>query len=209
MRLGGCNLTCRWCDTPYTWDWKGESDTGIAYRAAEELHALSVAEVTERLLAFGVELIVISGGEPLSQQDRVLPVVQALAERRVLVEFETNGTVVPSDALVAAGAHFNVSPKLRHSGVAEDRRIVPEALRRFGQLPGVAFKFVCADAADLAEVEELVDRFALSNVWIMPRGQSPEEIDQGMRDLADDVIARKWNLSGRLHVNVWGSKRGV
>ncbi|WP_371540167.1 7-carboxy-7-deazaguanine synthase QueE [Streptomyces sp. NBC_01023] len=207
--MGGCNLTCRWCDTPYTWDWKGESDTGIAYRAADELHTSSVADVTERLLAFGVELIVISGGEPLSQQDRVLPVVSALTAHQVQVEFETNGTVTPRDALVAAGARFNVSPKLAHSGVAEERRIVPEALQRFSQLPDVAFKFVCGDRADLAEVGELVERFGLRNVWIMPRGQSPEEIDRGLRTLADDVIARKWNLSGRLHVNVWGSKRGV
>ncbi|GAA2620428.1 hypothetical protein Stube_10280 [Streptomyces tubercidicus] len=139
----------------------------------------------------------------------MLPVVQALAEHRIMVEFETNGTVEPSDALVAAGARFNVSPKLAHSGVAEGRRIVPQALQRFGQMPGVAFKFVCGDASDLAEVEELVRRFGLKNIWIMPRGQSPEEIDLGMRTLADDVIARKWNLSGRLHVNVWGSKRGV
>ncbi|WP_328436018.1 MULTISPECIES: radical SAM protein [unclassified Streptomyces] len=202
-------MTCRWCDTPYTWDWKGESDTGIAYRAADELHALTVTEVTERLLGFGVDLIVVSGGEPLSQQDRVLPVIRALRERRVAVEFETNGTVVPCDALVAAGARFNVSPKLAHSGVAEERRIVPQALRRFTQLPGVSFKFVCGDTADLAEVDELVRRFDLKNVWVMPRGQSPEEIDAGMRTLAGEVTARKWNLSGRLHVNVWGSKRGV
>lgn len=173
------------------------------------MHALTVTEVTERLLSFGVDLIVVSGGEPLSQQDRALPVVRALAEHQVRVEFETNGTVVPSDALVAAGARFNVSPKLAHSGVAEERRIVPEALLQFGQLPGTAFKFVCGDPADLAEVDDLVETFGLSNVWIMPRGQSSEEIDRGMRALADDVIARKWNLSGRLHVNVWGSRRGV
>ncbi|WP_443060561.1 7-carboxy-7-deazaguanine synthase QueE [Streptomyces sp. NBC_00459] len=209
MRLGGCNLTCRWCDTPYTWDWKGESDSGIAYRAADELHALTVTEVTERLLGFGVDLIVVSGGEPLSQQDRVLPVIRALREHRVAVEFETNGTVEPSDALVATGARFNVSPKLAHSGVAEERRIVAQALRRFARLPEVSFKFVCGDTADLAEVDELVRRFDLKNVWVMPRGQSPEEIDAGMRTLADEVTARKWNLSGRLHVNVWGSKRGV
>ncbi|MCX5008335.1 7-carboxy-7-deazaguanine synthase QueE [Streptomyces sp. NBC_00638] len=209
LRLGGCNLTCRWCDTPYTWDWKGESDTGIAYRAADELHALSVDEVTERLLGFGVELIVISGGEPLSQQDRVLPVVRALGRQGVAVEFETNGTVMPTDTLVETGVRFNVSPKLAHSGVAEDRRIVPEVLRRFGELPTAAFKFVCADRSDLAEVDALVGELNLKNVWIMPRGQSPEEIEHGMRTLADDVIARKWNLSGRLHVNVWGSKRGI
>lgn len=170
---------------------------------------MPVGDVVDRLLGFDVGLIVVSGGEPLSQQARVLPVVRALADHDVSVEFETNGTVTPRDALVATGARFNVSPKLAHSGVAEDRRIVPEALHRFNQLPGTAFKFVCANRTDLAEVDALVERFGLRNVWVMPQGQSPEEIDRGLHSLVDEVITRKWNLSGRLHVNVWGSTRGV
>ncbi|WP_233221374.1 7-carboxy-7-deazaguanine synthase QueE [Streptomyces carminius] len=207
--MGGCNLTCRWCDTPYTWDWKGVSDTGVAYRPADELHPLAPDEVTGRLLEFGVGLIVVSGGEPLSQQDRILPVVRALRDRGITVEFETNGTLVPDEALVATRARFNVSPKLAHSGVAEERRIVPGALEAFASTPGTVFKFVCAEASDLDEVDALVERFGLENVWIMPRGQSPEEIESTLRALADGVVARKWNLSGRLHVNVWGSRRGV
>lgn len=165
--------------------------------------------MTERLLGFGVELIVISGGEPLSQQDRVLPTVRALRAHGVAVEFETNGTVIPTTDLVATGARFNVSPKLAHSGVAEHRRKVPEALMCFARLPNAAFKFVCGDTSDLDEVDAFVTEFGMRNVWIMPRGQSPEEIDLGIRTLADAVIARKWNLSGRLHVNIWGNKRGV
>ncbi|WP_342749395.1 7-carboxy-7-deazaguanine synthase QueE [Streptomyces milbemycinicus] len=209
MRLGGCNLDCRWCDTPYTWDWKGVSDTGIAYRPAEELHAMDPADVVERLLAFGVGLIVISGGEPLNQQSRLEPVIRALREAGIAVEIETNGTVAPQAALAAAGIRFNVSPKLAHSGIAEKRRIVPEVLGEFTRLPGAAFKFVCATASDLEEVDALVARHSLKNIWIMPRGQSPEEIEEGIRTLADEVVGRKWNLSGRLHVTIWGSKRGV
>ncbi|MDT0548367.1 MULTISPECIES: 7-carboxy-7-deazaguanine synthase QueE [Streptomyces] len=209
MRLGGCNLDCRWCDTPYTWDWKGVSDTGIAYRPAEELHPLDPDDVARRLLDFGVGLIVVSGGEPLNQQSRLVPVVRALREAGVAVEIETNGTVAPEDALTATGARFNVSPKLAHSGVAENRRIVPEVLREFTRLPGTAFKFVCAAASDLEEVDALVAQHSLKNIWIMPRGQSPEEIGEGIRTLADQVVGRKWNLSGRLHVTIWGSRRGV
>lgn len=167
------------------------------------------AEVARRLLAFGVGLIVISGGEPLNQQSRLEPVIRALREAGIAVEIETNGTVAPQAALAAAGIRFNVSPKLAHSGIAEKRRIVPAVLGEFTRLPGTAFKFVCATASDLEEVDALVARHSLKNIWIMPRGQSPEEIDEGIRTLADEVVGRKWNLSGRLHVTIWGSKRGV
>ncbi|MDF3291655.1 7-carboxy-7-deazaguanine synthase QueE [Streptomyces silvisoli] len=207
--MGGCNLTCRWCDTPYTWDWKGTSDTGVAYRPADELHTLATDTVTARLLAFGTGMVVVSGGEPLSQQVRLLPVVRELRRRGIDVEVETNGTLAPSRDLVAAGVRFNVSPKLGHSGVSERRRVVPDALRSLAQVPGTAFKFVCGEVSDLDEVDALVERFALRNIWIMPRGQHPEEINEGLRKLTDAVVARKWNISGRLHVTLWGSKRGV
>ncbi|MFE6101426.1 7-carboxy-7-deazaguanine synthase QueE [Streptomyces laurentii] len=209
LRLGGCNLTCRWCDTPYTWDWTGVSQGRTAYRPADELHAMTVTEVTRRLRELGTSLVVVSGGEPLSQQDRLLPVIEEIRARGADVEIETNGTVVPSAALVAAGVRFNVSPKLAHSAVAERRRVVPAALRALAAIDGTCFKFVCADPSDLKEVDALVERFALRDVWIMPCGQEPEEITDGLRRLAGPVIQRKWNLTGRLHVTLWGNQRGV
>ncbi|MFF0591406.1 7-carboxy-7-deazaguanine synthase QueE [Streptomyces sp. NPDC003781] len=209
LRLGGCNLTCSWCDTPYTWDWTGRSESGVAHRPADELHPMTAEEVSARLIAFGTGLVVVSGGEPLNQQSRLLPVVQAVRAAGAEVEIETNGTVAPAPELTAAGVRFNVSPKLAHSGVAEDRRLVPETLKAFNALAGTCFKFVCSRTGDLAEVEQVVRDHALENIWIMPRGQSPEEITDGLRALADPVGARRWNLTGRLHVTLWGNQRGV
>ncbi|WP_327071261.1 MULTISPECIES: 7-carboxy-7-deazaguanine synthase QueE [unclassified Kitasatospora] len=209
MRLGGCNLTCRWCDTPYTWDWTGSSDTGIAYDPRQELHRRSVASVAEQVGALGVGLVVISGGEPLGQQARLAPLVDLLTGRGMEVEIETNGTHVPHPALVAAGARFNVSPKLAHSGVLAARRIRPAALRALAGTPGTAFKFVCRDTADLEEVGALVARYGLDPVWIMPEGQSAERLEEHLHQLAAPVIARGWNLTTRLHTLIWGQERGV
>ncbi|MCX2924110.1 7-carboxy-7-deazaguanine synthase QueE [Streptomyces sp. NEAU-W12] len=209
LRLGGCNLTCTWCDTPYTWDWTGSSKSKVAYRPADELHPMTVEDVTERLTAFGTGLVVVSGGEPLSQQTRLLPVVRALRAAGTDVEIETNGTVVPAPEWAATGVRFNVSPKLAHSGVALERRIVPGPLTAFNALAGTCFKFVCSGPDDLAEVEGLVRTYGLENIWIMPRGHAPEEIAEGLRALADPVGVRRWNLTGRLHVTLWGNQRGV
>jgi 7-carboxy-7-deazaguanine synthase len=209
LRLGGCNLSCRWCDTPYTWDWQGISDSGVKHDPKAELHRRGVSSVAEELLGFGVDLVVVSGGEPLNQQARLIPLVDRLVAHGVEIEIETNGTRVPDPGLVRAGVRFNVSPKLSHSGDNEQMRIVPAALRRFAVTPGAIFKFVCRDDADLDEVGELVAQMGLGSVWIMPEGQNRDDIDKHMGKLATSVIDRGWNITTRLHTLVWGQKRGV
>jgi len=209
LRLGGCNLSCHWCDTPYTWDWKGESASGVKYDPKVELHRRTVSSVAEELLAFGVDMVVISGGEPLGQQKRLVPLIDLLTRHGVEIEVETNGTHAALPELVDAGVRFNVSPKLAHSGDSEARRIVPSALASLAKTPETMFKFVCRDTDDLDEVADLVTRFDLGSVWIMPEGQSGDEIGKHMENLADAVVDRGWNLTTRLHTLVWGKKRAV
>ncbi|MFE7271052.1 7-carboxy-7-deazaguanine synthase QueE [Streptomyces sp. NPDC057623] len=209
LRLGGCNLSCHWCDTPYTWDWKGVSDEGRAYDPRVELTSRGPADVLHDLLAMDVDLIVISGGEPLKQQRRILPLVRELRNRGISVEVETNGTVVPDDELIDLGIRFNVSPKLSHAGDPEHRRIKPVALRKLATTPAVAFKFVCRSHDDLDEVAELAQDLGIGPIWIMPEGKNVTDISRHLGDLSDEVVRRNWNLSTRLHVLAWGEKRGV
>ncbi|MCQ4040525.1 7-carboxy-7-deazaguanine synthase QueE [Streptantibioticus rubrisoli] len=209
LRLGGCNLSCRWCDTPYTWDWQGVSDAGTAFDPRTELRSLTAEQVLGELIEMAVPMVVISGGEPLNQQNRILPVVRGLRARGIRVEIETNGTVAPCDELVGLGVRFNVSPKLAHSGDPEHRRIKPAVLKRFHGTADVAFKFVCTSSADLAEVGELQDRIGFAPVWIMPEGKSRRDITENLEALADEVVRRGWNLTTRLHVLAWGDQRGV
>ncbi|GGL84881.1 7-carboxy-7-deazaguanine synthase [Streptomyces anthocyanicus] len=209
LRLGGCNLSCRWCDTPYTWDWKGVSNLGKAFDPRVELVPRDADEVADELIDMGVGLIVISGGEPLSQQERLLPVLRKLRAAGISMEIETNGTIAPTDAVISTGVRFNVSPKLSHAGDPHDRRIVPDALRELNQTDAVAFKFVCRTADDLDEVQQLDDSLSLRSIWIMPEGNTVHAVNRHLTDLADDIVRRKWNISTRLHVLAWEDKRGV
>ncbi|WP_240965616.1 7-carboxy-7-deazaguanine synthase QueE [Streptomyces zingiberis] len=208
VRLGGCNLGCTWCDTPYTWDWTGSSDSGKAWDPRAELHAMPWQEVARRLRAFAVPLIVVSGGEPLNQQRRLVPLLRDLTGSGHQVEIETNGTVVPAPE-VTAMVRFNVSPKLAHSGEPEARRIVPEALSALAAVPGTAFKFVCRGPEDLDEVTTVTAHLGRSPVWIMPVARSRQELDRNLASLGDAVVARGWNLTTRLHISIWGDRRGT
>jgi 7-carboxy-7-deazaguanine synthase len=201
VRLGRCNLTCGWCDTPYTWDWD-------RYDQAVELSNASAAEVLGQLETMAVDLVVLTGGEPLLQQRRLPALLSGCRDRSWQVEVETNGTIRPAVAQDLVG-QWNVSPKLANSGVAHDRRYRPEVLRSFQTTGRAVFKFVVTDPADLAEVQVIVDQCRLDDVWIMPEGRDPKTVTAGLRALADEVKARGWHLSSRLHVLVWGDRRGV
>ena len=121
LRLALCNLKCSWCDTKYTWDWKGEF--GVAYKRADEIHLLDIKRVLDGLYDHLPEdylvkpLLVVSGGEPMLQSKGLLELIELLPNRFVGdVEIETNGTIEPFDSSLGAYVTFNVSPKLGNSG---------------------------------------------------------------------------------------------
>jgi 7-cyano-7-deazaguanosine (preQ0) biosynthesis protein QueE len=205
VRLGRCNLDCSWCDTPYTWDWD-------RYDPAVELSRRSVDEVVADVEGRGVDRVVVTGGEPLLQQRRLVPFLEAAAERGWAVEVETNGTVVPSPEVASRVERFTVSPKLANSGVDPARAIDPDALRAFAALPPgrAAFKFVVAAEGDLDEVAAVVEAHGIdpATVFVMPEGTTPEVVVGTARAVAHAVTERGWHLTTRLHVLLWGDERG-
>ncbi len=187
------------CDTPYTWDWE-------RFDPAVELSTRTVDDVVAEVEAMGVDRVVVTGGEPLLQQRRLVPFVEAAAARGWAVEVETNGTLAPSAELAAGVERFNVSPKLANSGVDPAKAVVPDALAALVATGKAAFKFVVTGVDDLDEIEG----FGLdpSTVHVMPEGTTPEAVLGTARALADEVARRGWNLTTRLHVLLWGDERG-
>lgn len=200
LRLSRCNLACGWCDTPFTWD-----TSRFDLRA--ETRQMTREEVVAELKAIPTSRVVITGGEPLLQQDRLVWIVDMCRANGRQVEIETNGTIVPSRPMLAAVHQWNVSPKLANSGMSYGRRINAEALRAFTKARSV-FKFVVTGPTDLDEIAELQAGHGLDPVWVMPEGTTPAKVLDGMRTLADDVLKRGWNLTPRLHVLLWGDERG-
>lgn len=204
VRLGRCNLACSWCDTPYTWDWD-------RFDPAVELVRRPVGAVVAEVLAMQTPLLVVTGGEPLLQQRALTALAVAAAAAGLDVEVETSGTVPASPALAAAVGRFNVSPKLASTGMALARRLRPEVLRALAEGRRSVFKFVVAEAGELDEVAAVAEAtgIAASTVWIMAEGTEADVVVARTRALAGPVIERGWNLTTRLHVLVWGDRRGV
>ncbi|HEX8629676.1 MAG TPA: 7-carboxy-7-deazaguanine synthase QueE, partial [Catenuloplanes sp.] len=67
---------------------------------------------------------------------------------------------------------------------------------------------VASSVADLDEIAAVQERFGMSPVWVMPEGTASGTVVGRMRELADEVLARGWNLTTRLHVLLWEDTRG-
>lgn len=199
VRLSGCNLACRWCDTPYTWDW-------ARFDQARESKQMSVGSVADWATGHGTELVVITGGEPLIQRG-TSTLITSLTKVGRRVEVETNGTLAPPQDLPDL-VTFNVSPKLTSSGMSRQRRIRPQALRCFQNSGKAVFKFVVASPDDLRELVDLERELDLAPVWVMPEGASRASVLEGLAILADQAIGHGWNITCRLHTLIWGNARG-
>ena len=200
VRLGKCNLACEFCDTPYTWRWDDHDP-------AVELHEQSVADVVERVAAMDVPMVVVTGGEPLLQQRELEPLARELKQIGKRIEVETAGTIAPR--LGDLVDQWNVSPKLANSGNPLDRRYKPDVLRAFEATGRAVFKFVACEVADLDEIAATVDECGLTDIWVMPEGTDAATLEKRSASLADAVVARGWNLTTRLHILLWGNRRGV
>ncbi len=201
VRLGRCNQACTWCDEPQTWAWD-------RFDPETELQSLAVDNVVATVEAMDVDMVVVTGGEPMLQQHRGLEaLLRALKSRGARVEIETAGTIAPSmaDGLVD---QWNVSPKLANSGNPVDRRYKPDVLRTFEATGSAIFKFVVCGPSDLDEVAAIVDECGLTDIWVMPEGTDAATLARRSADLADDVVKRGWNLTTRLHILLWGDARG-
>ena len=203
VRLSLCNLACTWCDTKYTWDW-------VRYDPAVEIARTQSTEVVERVAALGVENVVITGGEPLMQQDALSDVAEALTSAGHRIEVETNGTFEPQPSLRCHVAQWNVSPKLANSGNAAQCRLLDAPLHWFAQSEDAWFKFVIDAPADLDEVEALVNNYGVPHgrVVLMPQGTSVDALDKRSGWLAEACVNHGYRFSTRMHILLWGDERG-
>jgi 7-carboxy-7-deazaguanine synthase len=203
IRTSGCNLRCTWCDTPYTsWNPEGEPMT---------IHAIA-----DYVLEHSTGHVVITGGEPMIAPE-IVPLTQTLRAHGQHITIETAGTVFqPVDCDL-----MSISPKLANS-TPHDRpgpwaarheklRIQPEVLVRLTQSYPYQLKFVIVSEADLAEIGELVNLTAAppDRVVLMPEGTDPATLRARAPMLAEICKSRGWRYSPRLHIDLWGPRRGV
>lgn len=194
LRLQGCDVGCRWCDSKYTWD--GAAGEGVPLdQALGVLRALGEAP-----------LLVVTGGEPLAHPG-VRELLVAALGLWPRVEVETSGLRPPP--LSHPRLAYNCSPKLPSATGRWDETWAHVAA--FAADPGTTFKLVVGGDPDTADALRLAAAHALprGRVVLMPEGLTDATVREHALRLAEVCKREGLRFGPRLHVWLWGARRGV
>jgi 7-carboxy-7-deazaguanine synthase len=205
LRFGGCNLSCSWCDSAYTWD-------AARFNLREEIELLTVNEIIERTPY--APIIVLTGGEPLLNQNKpeFIQLLTALAYRGSDLHMETNGTIVPNPEVVQLIDVFSVSPKLGNAGLHK-RTQSPALAPGWGvvhHLGNTQLKVVVQTPEDVSAAVALASEhdWPLECVWVMPEGVTKEVLNHRWPMVAEEATRHGINATHRLHILAWNDERG-
>jgi len=227
IRLIGCNLSCNFCDTAYTWNWEGDNfihNDVRKYSKDSETVWMTVDQIMQELKKVdpnrSTNLVVITGGNPLIHQKapEFKQLLIELHRKSYDIEMEDNGTIAP-DGYISEElgiSLYHITPKLANSGLAESVRDRSTAMLRYVNISRdpncrVVFKYVISTPGDFAEVCVLVKKYNIprESVWMMPEGISLEETMRNSKWLIERCIEVGFNFTPRLHIMIWGNERGV
>lgn len=208
VRTSGCNLRCNWCDTPYA-SWNPEGTK------------LEIEEIVAQVTSYPAKHVVLTGGEPM-----IAPGIHELAfqlqERGYHITIETAATVPPQGIACDLAS---LSPKLAHSAPDarlddtwrqkhEELRWRPDIVARWiGMAGNYQLKFVVSTEADVKEIETMLAEtdcvIPRSKVLLMPEGTSLETLRARTGWLADLCKATGYRFAPRLHIELYGNRRGT
>ena len=203
VRLAGCPLRCKWCDTKYAWD----------NRAGDNY---SVKEILQTVQQERSKFVVITGGEPMINSD--LPqLVQELKDLEKHITIETAGIAyipaLPCDLM-------SISPKLSNSTPAdpkiaathENSRLDLAVLRELIAHYKYQLKFVVDSQDDLPEIQQTIEEIGnvdLQQVMLMPQATTRDELLAKSPMVADMCKRTGFTFCQRLQVLLWDNQKGV
>ena len=203
IRLAGCPLRCRWCDTKYAWDESAGPDYGIA-------------EIVETIQNWPCRFVVITGGEPMINSD--LPqLAQQLKTAGKHITIETAGIVfvpdLPCDLMSISPKLSNSTPDdLKLAARHEDSRLDIAVLRKLIDNYNYQLKFVVDGEADLAEIQQTIKTIGkvdLEKVMLMPQAATRNELLVKSPMVAEMCKSTGFTLCQRLQVLLWNNERGT
>lgn len=192
VRLTGCNIRCKWCDTKY------------AYEEGRRCDIIDVIGEIEKLTKQN-DYICITGGEPLAQED-TSKLIKMLTQRMWPVVLETNGSINLVEVLPAKGEKLQISMDMKAPSSGMDGMMKFDEikkLRSYDQL-----KFVISDETDWLWMLGVIAKYQPKcNVIIQPCGGVEVKwlVERALKELDCNV-----RILPQIHKIIWPPEmRGV
>ena len=210
VRLAGCPLRCRWCDTKYAWDQTSGQDYTITEIVQTVLRKESPGQQNQS------KLVVVTGGEPMINSD--LPqLVQELKAADKHITIETAGIAFIPDL---ACDLMSISPKLSNSAptdpelaaIHQDSRPDLAVLQELIEHYEYQLKFVIDSQADLLEIQQTIEKIRNVNpekVMLMPQAATRDRLLAKSPMVADMCKRTGFAFCQRLQVLLWNNQRGT
>lgn len=193
VRFGNCNLKCTWCDTKYTW----HPDVSDNFEAPLS-DVFAKIRSLDKLGMTPCKHLVITGGEPMLQQD----VIKAIRRKfpNYYIEVETNGS--QSVRCFDDVDLFTVSYKTSNSGNP------PYELKTRNEK--CVYKFVICREGDFDEIEGVIRLYKLpaDKIFLMPEGATRKEVLNKHKFVLKQCKKTGYRFSPRLQIVAWGGRRG-
>lgn len=201
IRLGGCNLRCKFCDTQYSYKGIFEDDSILEAEIIYDKNGVSNFSHFPNW--------VITGGEPLLQQEEIIGLFAKYNPD--WLEIETNGTIKPLPTLQRAVNLFNISPK---DPKQQKRGLKPKLAVNFKELErnsDYIVKFVYSNKSSEKFIKKTIkeNKIDPKRVYIMAEGKNKKEQEEKMPEVIKYCLKNNYKFSPRLHVLVWNKKRGI
>ncbi len=203
IRLAGCPLRCRWCDTKYAWD----ENAGAKF---------TLEEIIPEIQKWSCRFVVITGGEPMinSELPQLAGRLKALGKH---ITIETAGIAyypgLPCDLM-------SISPKLSNS-TPEDSRVAAEHENSrldfavLGELIdnyNYQLKFVVESETDMSEIHDTIGRLGNvdpSKVLLMPQAATREKLIEKAPIVAELCKQTGFTFCHRLQIMLWNNQKGT
>ncbi|MEH6946925.1 7-carboxy-7-deazaguanine synthase QueE [Bacillus sp. JJ634] len=213
VRTAGCDYSCSWCDSAFTWDGSGKEY--ITQLTAEEIWA-----ELKRIGGDGFSFVTISGGNPALLKN-LASLVALLKEQGIKMGVETQGSRW-QDWFYEIN-ELTISPKPPSSGMKTDFGILDEIVTKlqnnqhhvslkvvifndedyeYGKAmhhryPDIPFFFqVGNDDSTTTDDSKLISRLLQKYEWLIDK-------------VVQDQTVTNVKVLPQLHTYIWGNKRGV
>ena len=166
----------------------------------------------------------ITGGEPTIQGNELISLCSEIKQlnNHIFITLETNGTFF--DEYAENIDLVSISPKLKTSVPFntefekghEKNRINLKALKSYHELHqkgslDIQWKFVVNENKDIEEIQALQKEVGFENkdAFLMPEGITEKDLSEKRLTVVKLCKEYKYNYTDRLHIRLWGNKRGV